>query len=118
MVDGEAGDASVSAYAPLVAAMKQEATGSPAAIDFLHPRRPPKATRQRNRILAAVTMAAVLIAGGWYYVHAQFAEATAENTRLKTRLRELDELVKETRSKRNLAKVLTAWESDRLSWLD
>ena len=118
VVDGEAGDASVSAYAPLVAAMKQEATGSPAAIDFLHPRRPPKATRQRNRILAAVTMAAVLIAGGWYYVHAQFAEATAENTRLKTRLRELDELVKETRSKRNLAKVLTAWESDRLSWLD
>ncbi|MEQ9408389.1 MAG: hypothetical protein RIK87_11710 [Fuerstiella sp.] len=118
VVDGEAGDASVSAYAPLVAAMKQEASGIAPAVDFLHPRRPPKATRQRNRILAAATMAVVLVAGGWYYVHAQFAEATAENTRLKTRLRELDDLVRETRSKRNLAKVLTAWEDNRLSWLD
>jgi len=118
VVDGEAGDASVSAYAPLVAAMKQEAIGSRAAIDFLAPRQPPKATRQRNRLLAAVAVGLIFIAGGWYYVHAQFAEATAENTRLKTRLRELDELVKETRSKRNLAKVLTSWESNRLSWLD
>ncbi len=118
LIEGEAGDASLSAYAPLVAALKLNAMDQPPPIDFLHPKRPPKATQKRNRILAGVAAAAMLIGVGWYYVHNQFADATAENTQLKTRVRELDELVKETRSKRNLAKVLTAWENGRLSWLD
>lgn len=118
LVEGEAGDASLSAYAPLVATLKLTAMGQPPPVDFLHPKRPPKATQKRNRILAAVAAAAVLIGVGWYYVHMQFADATAENVVLKARLRELDELVKETRSKRNLAKVLAAWEKSRLNWLD
>ena len=69
-------------------------------------------------MLAIVATALLLIGGGWYYVNSMFAEARAENVRLKERSRELDELVKDTRSKRNLAKVLTAWDSSRLSWLD
>lgn len=118
LVEGETGDASLSAYAPLVAALKLNAMDQPPPIDFLHPKRPPKATQKRNQIIAAVAAAAVLLGGGWYYVHTQFAAATEQNVALKTRLRELDELVKETRSKRNLAKVLKAWENQRLSWLD
>lgn len=118
LVEGEAGDASLSAYAPLVAALKLNALDQSPPVDFLHPKRPPKAIQQRNRILAAIAAAAMLIGGGWYYVHNQFVDATAENVLLKSRLRELDDLVKKTRSKRNLAKVLTAWENRRLNWLD
>lgn len=118
VVEGEAGDASVSACAPLVAAMKLEAQQTPAVVDFLHPKRPVQGASQRTRVLLLVAVVALLVGGGWYFVQAQFAEAQAENQRLKLRLKELDELVRDTRSKRNLAKVLTAWESSRLSWLD
>lgn len=118
VVDGEAGDASVSACAPLVGAMKLEAQQSAPVVDFLHPKRPIQGASQRTRVLLLVGVVALLVGGGWYFVQTQFAEAQAENQRLKLRLKELDELVRDTRSKRNLAKVLTAWESSRLSWLD
>lgn len=118
VVEGEVGEAAVNAFAPLVAACAEEALGTPPAVDFLNPRKPPKAISGRQRMLAIVATALLLIGGGWYYVNSMFAEARAENVRLKERSRELDELVKDTRSKRNLAKVLTAWDSSRLSWLD
>jgi hypothetical protein len=118
LVEGEAGAASVSAYGPLVSALKQEAMGTRPDIDFANPKRPAATANPRNRILAIV--AAVLLIGGtgWYYVHSQFATAQEENVQLRERRKELAELVKETRSKRNLAKVLAAWERGRMSWLD
>ena len=118
VVDGEAGEAAVSAYAPLVAACAEEAFETTPAIDFHNPRKPPKTVGRNQQILAAAAALLLLIGGGWYYVNSMFAEARAENVRLKERSRELDELVKDTRSKRNLAKVLAAWENGRLSWLD
>lgn len=118
VVEGEVGEASISAFAPLVAACAEEALGTAPAIDFLNPRKPPKTASATQRNLAIAAALLLLVGGGWYYVNSMFAEARAENVRLKERSRELDELVKDTRSKRNLAKVLAAWESGRLSWLD
>jgi hypothetical protein len=118
LLDGEAGDAAVGAYAPLIAALKEEALGVRPAVDFANPKRPPRPVNQRNRVRAIVAGIALLLAGSWYFVHSRFADITADNTRLQARAGELDELVKKTRSKRNLAKVLTAWEASRMSWLD
>ena len=118
VVDGEVGEAAVSAYAPLIAACAEDAHGTPPAVDFLNPRKPPKSVSSAQKSLAIAAAVLLLVGGGWYYVHSMFAEARAENVRLKERSKELNELVKDTRSKRNLAKVLTAWESGRMSWLD
>ena len=118
LLDGEAGDAAIGAYAPLIAALKEEAAGMRPAVDFANSKRPPRPVNQRNRALAIAAGIALLLAGGWYFVHSQFADIGAENARLRARVKELDELVTKTRSKRNLAKVLTAWEASRMSWLD
>ncbi len=118
LLDGEAGDAAVGAYAPLIAALKEEALGVRPAVDFANPKRPPRPVNKRNRVLSIAAGIALLVAGGWYFVHSQFAEINTANTRLRARAGELDELVRKTRSKRNLAKVLTAWEASRMSWLD
>jgi hypothetical protein len=118
VVDGDVGDAAVSAYAPLIAACAEDAKGTPPAVDFLNPRRPPKSASRLRQGLAAAAVALMLLGVGWYYVNSMFAEARAENARLRERSKELEELVGDTRSKRNLAKVLAAWEKSRMSWLD
>ncbi|MDG2127610.1 MAG: hypothetical protein P8K08_06425 [Fuerstiella sp.] len=118
LLDGEAGDAAVGAYAPLIAALKEEALGQRPAVDFANPRRPPRSVNKRNRMLAIAAGLVVLLAGGWYFVHSQFSDITIENMRLRARVTELDALVTKTRSKRNLAKVLKVWEASRMSWLD
>ncbi|MEZ6129605.1 MAG: hypothetical protein R3C59_13060 [Planctomycetaceae bacterium] len=118
VVEGEVGEAAVSAYAPLIAACAEDTLKIPPAVDFLNPRQPPKTVSRTQKILAIAAALLLLLGGGWYYVNSMFAEARAENVRLKARSQELDELVKDTRSKRNLAKVLAAWEGNRISWLD
>ena len=118
LVDGEIGEAAGGTFASLIAAAKQEALGTVPAIDFSNPRRPPKAVNPRNRIIAAVAAIVLLISGGWYYVHTQFAEVEQANAALKERVRELDELVKSSRKKRNLARLLSSWEKSRINWLD
>lgn len=118
LLDGEAGDAAVGVYAPMIAALKEEALGLRPAVDFANPKRPPRPVNQRNRVLSVAAAIALLVAGGWYFIHSQFADINTENARLRARAAELDELVRKTRSKRNLAKVLSAWEAARISWLD
>lgn len=118
VVEGEVGEASVSAYAPLIAACAEDAFKTPPVVDFLNPRKPPKSASSFHKSLVIAAAVALLVGGGWYYVNSMFAEARTENVRLRERGKELDELVSDTRSKRNLAKVLTAWENGRMSWLD
>ena len=118
LVDGEAGDTGIGAYAPLIAALREESTETIPAIDFANPRRPPEPVNYRNRIIAAIAAAAIFVGGGWYYLHAQMSARETENALLRTELDDLKDTVRKNRSRRNLAKVMTAWENSRMSWLD
>jgi len=118
LIEGDASGAAFGIYTPLVAALKSEAIQVTPAIDFAHPKKPPVPVNRRNRILA-IAAVVILIAGtGWYYVNSQFAEIETEIAKLKIRRNELNDLVKKTRTKRNLAKVLARWEGSRIDWLD
>lgn len=118
LVEGDVKEAAGGTFAPLIAAAKEEALQTTPAIDFANPRKPPEAVNPRNRMLAAAVAVIMLIAGGWYYVQSQFAEIEETNAALKARVRELDELVKSSRKKRNLARLLGGWEKSRINWLD
>jgi len=118
LIDGNAGGAAFGVFTPLVAALKEEALARTPAIDFAHPRLPPKPVNMRRRILGGVAVLLILAAGGWYYVNSQFSAIQNDINGLKSRRNELNELVKKTRKKRNLAKVLKRWENSRMSWLD
>ncbi len=105
-------------FAPLLAAASEEMSLVTPAIDFANPRRPPVQTSPFNKIAAAVTAASLLVGGGYYYVWSQFNEIDEENARLVARLNELNDIVKDTQSRRSLASSMEAWEKNRISWPD
>ncbi|MFK7819225.1 MAG: hypothetical protein AB8G99_10935, partial [Planctomycetaceae bacterium] len=87
-------------------------------VDFANPRRPPKeASRAKPVLIAAACLLAVVGAGSWY-IWSQFNELDQENARLEEQVRELNELARETKPKRDQAKAIAAWEAGRFSWLD
>ena len=87
-------------------------------IDFVNPRRPvPPVSKKRIFAMVAAVLLAV-VGGGAYYVWSQFDEIDSENKLLENRVRELNDLVKKSKPKRDLAKALTSWEASRFSWLD
>ena len=118
LIDGDASGAAFGIYTPLVAALKTETLQITPAIDFAHPKKPPIPVNMRNRILVIAAVVVLIVGTGWYYVNSQFSEIETEIAQLRTRRSELNELVKKTRTKRNLAKVLSRWESSRIDWLD
>ncbi len=87
-------------------------------VDFQNPRRPVKEAGRAKPILIAAACLLALVAGGSWYVWSQFNEIDQENARLEAQVRELNELVEETKPKRALAKSLSSWEAARFSWLD
>jgi Tfp pilus assembly PilM family ATPase len=105
-------------FAPLLAAAFEDASSVAPAIDFANPRRPPVQTSPVKKIVAAVLAASLLIGGGFYYVWSQFNEIDEENARLVTRLNELNDIVKDTQSRRSLVASVSAWEKNRISWPD
>jgi len=105
-------------FAPLLAAAFEDAASVTPAIDFANPRRAPMKTSPIKKIAAAVTAVSLLVGGGFYYVWSQFSEIDDENARLVTRLNELNEIVKDTQSRRSLVTSVAAWEKNRISWPD
>lgn len=105
-------------FAPLLAAIVEEATGIPPAIDFANPRRPPVQGSRSIKLIAAGTVAALLVGAGGYYVWSQLNEVDEEIARLTERRNELSQLIKDTEGKRQLANALKSWESNRISWPD
>lgn len=87
-------------------------------VDFANPRRPPKEASRAKPILIAVACLLAMVGAGSWYVWSQFNELDVENARLEAQVRELNELVKETKPKRDQAKAIAAWEAGRFSWLD
>lgn len=105
-------------FAPLLAAAAEDAASVVPAIDFANPRRPPVRTSPARKMAALVVAAALLPAAAGWYVWSQFREIDDENQRLVERLNELNQLVKDTAARRQLAATLTAWEKNRISWPD
>ncbi len=118
LIEGDASGAAFGIYTPLVAALKAETLQIAPVIDFAHPKKPPVPVNMRNRILSVAAAVLLVVAGGWYYVNSQFTEIEEEIAKLQERRNELNGLVKKTRTKRNLAKVLARWENSRINWLD
>jgi len=105
-------------FAPLLAAAYEEARSVAPSVDFANPRRSPEKVSPVRKLIALSVVAASLIGGGYYYVWSQFNEIDEENSRLVIRLNELNEIVKETQAKRQLATLVAAWEANRISWPD
>lgn len=87
-------------------------------IDFENPRRPVPPVSKKRVVAIVATVLLAAVGGGSYYVWSQFDDIDNENKLLEARVRELNELVKKSKPKRDLAKALTAWEASRFSWLD
>jgi Tfp pilus assembly PilM family ATPase len=105
-------------FATLLAAAYEDARSIAPAIDFANPRRPVPAA-SRKRMYAAIAAVLVgLVGGGYYYVWAQFHEIDEENARLVTRLNDLNDVVKDTESRRQMVRLLSTWENNRISWPD
>jgi len=123
LTDPDAADPGVIAvnsgsFAPLLAAAFEDATSIAPAIDFANPRRPLPPANRTRQVAVVAAIVGLVIGGGWYYVWSQFHEIDTENTRLVNRLNELNELVKDTQGKRQLAVTLAAWDRNRISWPD
>jgi Tfp pilus assembly PilM family ATPase len=105
-------------FSPLLGAAFEDAASIAPAIDFANPRRPPLAVNRTKQYLAIAAAALTVVGVGYYYVQSQFDELEDATTTLVTRLNELDEIVKETQGKRQLAATLAVWEKNRISWPD
>ncbi len=105
-------------FAPLLAAVYEDATSIVPAIDCANPRRPPVAVNRNKQIAAIAAAVLLVIGGGYYYVSSQFAEVDDEIAVHVTRLNELNSIVKDTQARRQLATTLAAWEKNRISWPD
>lgn len=123
LADSNVSDALVSivnsgSFAPLLAAAFEEAASIAPAIDFANPRRPPLTVNRTKQIIAIAAGLILIIGGGYYYIWTQFNEIDEEHARLSIRLNELNEIVKETQPRRQLAIALAAWDKNRISWPD
>jgi len=105
-------------FAPLLGAAFEDAASIAPAIDFANPRRPPLAINRTRQYLAIAAAALMVVGSGYYYVQSQFNQLDDETASLVARLNELNEIVKETQAKRQLAATLGAWEKNRISWPD
>lgn len=118
LVEGGVAEAAQGAYAPLIAAVLDEARGSAAAIDFLNPKRPPTSSGKRDRLILAGVAAVMICGAGAYYVYSMFDEWNHRIEDLEEQLAQLDEQVSSTASMRRQALGVGRWERSRMNWLD
>ena len=105
-------------FAALAGLILQDDQKTPYQVDFLHPRKPPAPANRRKPVLIAAGIVAVLIGGVGYYIWGMLDQLDVQNAQLASRLKELNELVKETEKKRRTARSIAAWENSRVEFLD
>ncbi|MCH2211662.1 MAG: hypothetical protein MK110_10185 [Fuerstiella sp.] len=118
LVTGDIADLEQGAYAPLIAALLETASGVTPAVDFLNPRRPSASSGRRNRWLAVAVLLLILSGGGWYYTDSLFAEQHREIAELKAQLEPITESLRKTAPLIRQASGLSRWERSRMNWLD
>ncbi|MBL8818694.1 MAG: hypothetical protein JNL58_21885 [Planctomyces sp.] len=105
-------------FAPLLAAISEESAAVSPALDFANPRKPPVQASRTKQLIAAAVVLVSIVSGAGYYVWSQLNEIDEEIARLVARRNELNQIVKDTEGKRQLAASLKTWENNRFSWPD
>jgi Tfp pilus assembly PilM family ATPase len=105
-------------FAGLLGLLLDEATHSPQAMDFLHPRRRPPA-RSRNQVYALAATGAVavlaLVVGWMWWTQAKL---TAEVARLANESRALDLRVEKAQRAVQEVTEIARWTAAEIVWLD
>jgi len=105
-------------FVALLGMVSDEAQGAAHAVDFLHPRRPPKPLdRRRVTIFAAAAVAVVLVAGT-YLAWDAVAAVNAQNAVLAGRLKQLHASVTRAAKQRQLIDSILRWKAGEVIWLE
>ena len=103
---------------PLLGMLVNEAKGGTHAIDFLHPRRPPKTQNQLRKYAVLAAALALMFGVAGYYMWDTISTADAENKRLAEELADLEKLVKKTAEKKKVTEAIDDWNTNSIVWLD
>jgi len=88
------------------------------AIDFLHPRRPPRRVDRRRAVLGAVCAALLAVLSVGYYVWDEIATADGDAEVLAAELKEKQDLLKRTARQKELIQAVRDWKAGEVVWLD
>jgi Tfp pilus assembly PilM family ATPase len=105
-------------FFPLFGALEEYAERLPSAVDFLHPRKRPAPPSRRPQILAAITVAALILGGViiWGYWHD--LTLREEIRQLQDRLKTLEARERQTAGPESVVSELARWESQSVNWLE
>jgi hypothetical protein len=104
-------------FASLLGMVLDEAHGAH-AIDFLHPRRPPRPPNWRRHLLAAAAAVALLGCTGGYLYRDALKEEDANNAALSDELKQCREALTRQAGQRDLARAIRQWDASEVVWLD
>ncbi len=104
-------------FAALLGMVLDETRGAH-AVDFLHPRRPPRRPNRRRQLVTVAAALAIAAAAALYVRHDKLSTLDAENAELKAQVEELNDLVDRTRDKRDLIAAVRDWQDGEIVWLD
>jgi hypothetical protein len=105
-------------FAPLLGLLLDEASQTPHAIDFLHPRQKPVPPNRRRTVVLGAAVAATLLLVVAGYVWLLFADLAAEKARLGADLRRLEQESKAALKSIERMEEIERWTRGDVVWLD
>ncbi len=105
-------------FASLVGMIVEEASGVPHAIDFLHPRRPPKPLDRKRVAMGIAGAVAVVCLLFGYSLWSELAEIDAQNAEYSARLSDLRDTLKTANQQKKVLAAVKEWQSADIAWLD
>jgi hypothetical protein len=104
-------------FAALLGMVDDEAAGTH-ALDFLHPKQAPRAApRRRLLLLAASALGLAALVAGYAYWDT-LSELQQRNAELVQQRKKLDEALKASRARTQLADAVGSWKESEIVWLD
>lgn len=104
-------------FAALLGMALDEAGGGH-AMDFLHPKRPPRPIQRRRTVLAVAAAVGLLALVAGYVYWDALATLQATNRQLSQQRKELEETVKAGRVRTQLYEAVRDWKAAEIVWLD
>lgn len=104
-------------FASLLGMVLDEAHGTH-AIDFLHPKRPPRGPNRRRIALVAAALLGLLALAGAYAYWDAYSTLAERNRHLAAQRKDLDETLKRGRQRTQLFEAVSAWRAGEVVWLD